>query len=138
MNLSSQCQIRGDLAGAIKWRLKAIEFATQSEAIEAAQLYNGLADLYYKSENLVQAEAAARHSIRFELEFGDCGKTNSNLASYYMMLGKLLATQERFGDALVSVDSGIAIFELYYDAQDPFLTNIKAFREELKRNCWRG
>ena len=137
-NLASRAKADNAYGEAIDHLKIAIQLALGEAPGEVAVLYNGLASIYLKDNELKLSEDAARQSIMFELEFRDAVKENTNLADYYNLLSKVLEKQGRFAEAYESIEKGVGIFIQLLGADNDYVKGILKHCEELKGNTWRG
>jgi tetratricopeptide (TPR) repeat protein len=136
--LSSSANVKGDLRNAIVYLIKSIQEAEHHAPSELALMLNSLAKYYQRINDISSAEEAAKRSLRMELEFGGCGAHNTKLASYHMMLAQIFEVQSRFSEALEHIDKAVTIFTKHHESQDPFLKNLREYRDTISQNVWRG
>lgn len=116
---------------------KAISLAADAHPLELATLHNHLAVVYRLNGEFQRAERCVRHAIRTEMEFGNCCAETTTLADYLFHLGTILKNQERFKEALESVDKGLELIRDLLGEEDSYFRAIVEQRERLKNEVWK-
>jgi tetratricopeptide (TPR) repeat protein len=137
-SLAYRCKTHGDLPRAIEHLAAAVCAATDANPLDIALMHNGLADLYLRVGDAVAAEKPARESLRIELEFGDAGRETTNVADYYVMLARVLETQQRFGEAADYVSQALPIFTDLIGSDSDYTDGISKYQQRLEEMRWRG
>lgn len=90
---------------------------------EIANVWNYLSMLYYRARQYANAETASLESIANH--DGNRPNADETLATYEMLLAHILATQNRFDDAVRYGEFAMLHYATFHDPESDYLTRMK-------------
>jgi len=100
-------------------------------------MYNQLANLSLRMNDPILAEKAAHQAIEAEAHFGPQVVESDHMASHHVTLALAIRSQNRYAEALVALDQGIALFLQHLDVDNQLIINLKELRGSIESEKWR-
>jgi tetratricopeptide (TPR) repeat protein len=126
-----------NLAEARRYLQMAIERIDEPNQRELAGMYNQVANISLRMNDPVSAEEAVRKAIETEVQFGPPVVESDHMAAHHITLALALRNQDRYAEALLTLDQGIALYSQHLDDDNEVMINLNELRKSIESEKWR-